>query len=56
VRACHAGSDNRKYIITGTPGVRKTLWQYYAMYNLAKMGATVVVDFKGYPNCLCFSR
>ncbi|EIE27688.1 hypothetical protein COCSUDRAFT_64335 [Coccomyxa subellipsoidea C-169] len=45
-----------KDIITGTPGVGKSIWQYYAMYKLAKLGATVVVDFKGMTDCLCFSK
>lgn len=49
-----AGPGN--FIITGTSGVGKTLWQYYAMYNLAKMGATVVVDFQKMIKCLCFSK
>ena len=52
-KGCAAG--NEKIIITGTPGTGKTLWQFLALHKLAKMGATVVVEFKGYDDCYCFS-
>ncbi|EIE27060.1 hypothetical protein COCSUDRAFT_55086 [Coccomyxa subellipsoidea C-169] len=41
------GKESNNFIITGTPGAGKTVWQYYVMYHLATAGDTAVVDFKG---------
>ena len=30
-------------------------WQFFALHKLARMGATAVIDFKGYDDCYCFS-
>lgn len=54
LKRCAAGVKGRT-IITGTPGIGKTLWQFFALHKLARMGATVVIDFKGYDDCYCFS-
>ena len=53
-KGCAAGVD-KKCIITGTPGIGVTTWHFFALHKLAMMGATVVVDFKGYDDCYCFS-
>ena len=35
------GRTFKNFIITGTPGIGKTLWQYYALYKLAAEWATL---------------
>lgn len=43
-------------LVTGTPGTGKTFWQFHLLWTLAKLKATVVLDWAEFDQRFLFTR